>query len=192
MESCSEALALCKDQDAELTPPLLELQGLRNIKEAADIVAKATSASSTAPLETEDPALMQFADMLVWETPQCDPDPGQIVTLRKYIPVDLMQVYTAFLLFLLLLTIFIYRLQIPEKVSTLSDAIKAIRMCNRLCTLIENQNHCIKNDKFIIAAMIEHVFIQVGLTNNNHVRIWFDMSEFVVVQNFGFIDCTSA
>jgi hypothetical protein len=34
-------------------------------------------------------------------------------------------------------------------------------MCDRICTLLENQSHCIKNDKFIIAAAIEHLFTQV-------------------------------
>ena len=35
-------------------------------------------------------------------------------------------------------------------------------MCDKICTLLENQTHCIKNDKFLIAALIEHVFTQVG------------------------------
>ena len=37
----------------------------------------------------------------------------------------------------------------------------AIRMCDRLCTLIENQSHCIKNYKFLMLSIIEHVFTQV-------------------------------
>lgn len=34
-------------------------------------------------------------------------------------------------------------------------------MCEKLCTLIENQSHCIKNHKFLIVSVIEHVFTQV-------------------------------
>jgi hypothetical protein len=84
---------------------------------------------------------MQFQDMLVWDIENSTPDAGQAVTLRKYIPVDL--------------------LQIPQKATTRDEAVTAIRMCDRLSTLIENQSHCIKNDKFLIAGLIEHVFTQV-------------------------------
>jgi hypothetical protein len=34
-------------------------------------------------------------------------------------------------------------------------------MCDRLCTLVENQSHCVKNYKFLILSIIEHVFTQV-------------------------------
>jgi hypothetical protein len=34
-------------------------------------------------------------------------------------------------------------------------------MCERLCNLISWQHHCIKNDKFLICAVIEHIFVQV-------------------------------
>lgn len=34
-------------------------------------------------------------------------------------------------------------------------------MCDKLCTLAENQSHCIKNHKFLILSIIEHVFTQV-------------------------------
>lgn len=34
-------------------------------------------------------------------------------------------------------------------------------MCDKLVTLIGNQSHCIKNDKFLILSVIEHLFIQV-------------------------------
>ena len=37
----------------------------------------------------------------------------------------------------------------------------AIRICDRLCTLIENQSHCVKKYKFLILSIIEHVFNQV-------------------------------
>jgi hypothetical protein len=61
--------------------------------------------------------------------------------MQKYVPVDL--------------------LLIPKKASTLEEAVTAIRICDRQCSLIENQSHCIKNKKFLIVAAIEHVFTQV-------------------------------
>jgi hypothetical protein len=61
--------------------------------------------------------------------------------MQKYVPVDL--------------------LLIPKKATTLEQAITAIRVCDRQCSLIENQSHCIKNKKFLIVAAIEHVFTQV-------------------------------
>jgi hypothetical protein len=61
--------------------------------------------------------------------------------MQKYVPVDL--------------------LLIPKKATTLEEAITAIRICDRQCSLIENQSHCIKNKKFLIVAAIEHVFTQV-------------------------------
>ena len=30
-------------------------------------------------------------------------------------------------------------------------------MCDRLCTLVENQEHCVKNGKFLIVSCIEHI-----------------------------------
>lgn len=66
---------------------------------------------------------------------------GQSVAMQKYVPVDL--------------------LLIPKKASTLEEAVTAIRICDRQCSLIENQAHCIKNKKFLIVTAIEHVFTQV-------------------------------
>lgn len=52
----SASLEYCKDDNVD-TPPLLDLTGT----------------SSTDP---EDPALMQFENLLAWDVPHCDPDPG--------------------------------------------------------------------------------------------------------------------
>ena len=52
-------------------------------------------------------------------------------------------------------------LQIPKKASDRREAVEALRYCDQLCTLIDNQPHCIKNDKFVIVSVIEHVFTQV-------------------------------
>lgn len=51
--------------------------------------------------------------------------------------------------------------QIPKKATTREEAVTAIRLCDRLCSLLDNQPHCVKNDKFLIVATIEHVFTQV-------------------------------
>jgi len=52
-------------------------------------------------------------------------------------------------------------LQIPEKATTRALAVDAIRLCDRQCTLLFNQSHCIKNAKHLVASLIEHVFTQV-------------------------------
>jgi hypothetical protein len=121
VESVNESLSFCRGDSFEL-PPEIDLSGPKTDK-------------------SDDPALVQFQDLMAWDVPMSDPDPGQAVALGKYIPVDL--------------------LQIPKKASTRSEAISAIRLCDRLSTLIDNQAHCIKNTKFLIAALIEHVFSQV-------------------------------
>jgi thiol-disulfide isomerase/thioredoxin len=121
VEDATESVNICKLNETELPPQL-------------DLRAPQTDS-------VDDPALMQFRNMLAWDSPPNDPDPGQQVALQKYVPVDL--------------------LQIPAKATTRRDAIEAIRRTDRLCTLLDNQKHCIKNDKFIIAALIEHVFTQV-------------------------------
>ena len=42
--------------------------------------------------DPNDPGLTQFKNMLAWDVASGEPDPGQAVSLRKYIPVDLLQV----------------------------------------------------------------------------------------------------
>jgi hypothetical protein len=121
VQDVSASLEYCKDDSVD-APPILELTG-------------------TTSSDPEDPALTQFRHMLAWDIAGSDPDPGQAVSLQKYIPIDF--------------------LQIPQKASTRKEAITAIRMCDRICTLIENQSHCIKNDKFLILSVIEHLFTQV-------------------------------
>jgi hypothetical protein len=90
-ESANDALNLCRDcGDDESTPPILELQGLRKLNsELCKIDGECVTDVSSSDL---DPSLMQFSDMLAWSTPENIPDPGQLVTLRKYIPVDMLQV----------------------------------------------------------------------------------------------------
>ena len=102
-----------------------------------DEVALPAKLSLAGEKEQGDQAKMQFRDMLAWEVEGGNPDPGQIVDLTKYVPIDFMQ--------------------LPEKVTTRDEAIYTLRMCDNLCTHMDNQPHCIKNDKFLIAAIIEHV-----------------------------------
>ena len=120
-DDVTASLQFCQDETVA-APPVLELTGAKTE-------------------EDNDPALVQFAHMLAWDVAHTDPDPGQAVSLRKYVPIDF--------------------LQIPQKIMTQEEAITAIRVTDRLCTLIENQSHCIKNDKFLIASLIEHVFVQL-------------------------------
>jgi hypothetical protein len=148
VEDVSAMLAFCEEEDGDL-PPQLDLTGAKETaaKEAESDPSGTTSASAPATATatvsdpTPDPAYMQFRDMLLWDVEANTPDAGQAVTLRPYIPVDF--------------------LQIPQKASTRDEAVTAIRVCDRLCTLVENQAHCIKNDQFLVAALIEHVFTQV-------------------------------
>lgn len=66
---------------------------------------------------------------------------GAPIVLPKYISID--------------------TLQIPVKVLNLDDAVAAIRYCDRLCTLISVQAHCIKNRALLKVSLIEHTFASV-------------------------------
>jgi uncharacterized membrane protein YgcG len=159
VDELNAALDSCADEEVEL-PSVLALGGPEEREVWAEKRAKAraegsgsggvaaaaeagTDAASAAPpaVSGDDPSLMQFEDMLGWDVEINDPDPGQAVTLRKYVPVDM--------------------LQVPVKVATREEAVEAIRQCDRLCTLLDHQPHCVKNDKYLIAALIEHVFTHV-------------------------------
>jgi len=111
-------LKACADDSLDL-PELLDLGGEERDAEAA---------------------FMQFKSMLAWDAEPNVPDPGQVASLHRYMPID--------------------ALQIPAKASTRDEAVSALRHADRLCTLLDNQSHCIKNDKFIIAALLEHTFTQ--------------------------------
>jgi hypothetical protein len=66
---------------------------------------------------------------------------GPPIVLPKYVPIDM--------------------LQIPIRVLTLDDAIASIRYCDRLCTLISVQTHCVKNRPLLKVSLIEHTFTAV-------------------------------
>eukprot|EP00957_Ditylum_brightwellii_P201357 15325273-Ditylum_brightwellii.AAC.1 len=91
--------------------------------------------------DNPDPALVQFRDSLAWEVNPNTPDPGQKVDLQKYVPIDM--------------------LQIPKCCLTRNDCVIALRHANRLCDLLDDQDHCIKNNKMMIASLLEHLFTHV-------------------------------
>ncbi len=72
VEATDKSLEFCKNHESDLPPPL-DLNGPKTE-------------------DPNDPALTQFKDLLAWDVAVSDPDPGQEVALRKYIPVDLLQV----------------------------------------------------------------------------------------------------
>ena len=123
ISSAKECLSLFADGAMTELPPELSLHRAKN------------------PSDANDPDVVQFRDLLSWEGHITDPDPGQSISLKKYIPINL--------------------LQIPQKATTRRQAIEAIRRLDRLCTLIDNQSHCIKNDKLLIVTLIEHVFTHI-------------------------------
>jgi hypothetical protein len=119
--------------DAVVPPPVLHLTG----PESGEQKAGCTDAAEG----DYDPAFVQSYDMLCPEVEQVPPDPGQAIPTPPYMAVDLTQV--------------------PRRVYTRDEAIDALRLCDRLCTLIENQKHCIKNRKFLIASFIQNVLTTV-------------------------------
>ena len=78
---------------------------------------------------------------IAWDDENDSIDPGQTVALQKFVPADM--------------------LQIPARVNTRDEAVSALRLCDRLCTLLDNQDHCVKNTKFLITSLIEHVLVHV-------------------------------
>ena len=66
---------------------------------------------------------------------------GPPIVLPQYVPIDM--------------------LQIPLTIRSLGDIVEAIRYCDRLCTLISVQHHCVKNRSFLKLSLIEHTFVKV-------------------------------
>lgn len=140
VDAVREQLASCADKDREESlPARINLAGPAD--PAQEVAASAGAGTDAGADDKVEPALMQFRDMLAWDTEDNTPDPGQLVFLRKYVPLDM--------------------LQIPEKAHTRAHAVRAIRLADRLSTLMDNQKHCVKNSKFLIFALIQHVFTHV-------------------------------
>jgi hypothetical protein len=113
------------------SPPILSLTG----PQGGEQTVGCTDADADA--DSDDPTLVQSYDLLAPEIEQSPPDPGQAIPSSPYMAVDLTQV--------------------PRRVYTRDEAVDALRTCDRLCTLMENQQHCIKNRKFLIVSFIQHV-----------------------------------
>jgi hypothetical protein len=72
VQDADETLSMCKVDETEL-PATLDLRGPQSN-------------------DPKDPANIQFRNLLSWDVPFNEPDPGQQVALQKYVPVDLLQV----------------------------------------------------------------------------------------------------
>ena len=66
---------------------------------------------------------------------------GSPLFIPRYVPID----------FLL----------VPKRVTKFEEALAAIRYCDKLCTLISVQPHCVKNAAFLKVALIESVFVHI-------------------------------
>ena len=78
---------------------------------------------------------------VAWHHEVDSADPGQAVALQKFVPIDV--------------------LQIPSRVESRDDAVRALRLCDRLCTLMDNQDHSVKNRHYLIMSLIEHVMVHI-------------------------------
>eukprot|EP00808_Paulinella_micropora_P023950 g6088.t1 len=151
LRQLSYATVKLADKLAVSTEPAMtttELSRVRGIVQ--EIEAQLSSCADTelnlpAPLELDrdvnDPIQPQSTNSLAWEVEQQTPDPGQATFLRRYTPVDL--------------------LQIPQRATTREQAFRALRWCDRLCSLMANQSHVVKNHQFLVMSIIEHVATQV-------------------------------
>uniref|UniRef100_A0A6S8D826 ubiquitinyl hydrolase 1 n=1 Tax=Aureoumbra lagunensis TaxID=44058 RepID=A0A6S8D826_9STRA len=126
------------DEDArfeDVAPEAARRIAERLLSELED-VPEPRDAAAAGPLDLTSIKSCQFRDALAWRVEAGEPDPGQAVLLRKYLAID--------------------ALQIPSIATTRDEAIAAIRHCDRICSLIDNQPHAIKNDKLLILALIQH------------------------------------
>ena len=97
------------------------------------------SAPAALDLDKRDAAWVGNA--LAYEVEDSDPNPGQVVPLQKFVAVDL--------------------LAIPQVVHSRNEAVSVLRVCDKLCTLLDNQQHTVKNTKHLTLSLIEHVFVHV-------------------------------
>jgi hypothetical protein len=94
-----------------------------------------------APLDLDARDATSVGSAMAYDVERGDPNPGQIVALQKFVPMDM--------------------LQIPTRVETRSQAVSALRHCDKLCTLLDNQHHNVKNTKHLTLSLIQHVLVQV-------------------------------
>jgi hypothetical protein len=123
---------MCEDADLSASPPALSLED--------PMTRNAALTSSNITEVISDQVRHPFLDRL-----RRDDDinglAGAPIVLPRYVPVD----------FFL----------IPKVATTLEEAVEAVRYCDRLCTLISVQGHCVKNRSHHKLALIEHTFTHV-------------------------------
>jgi hypothetical protein len=90
-------------------------------------------------LDARDSSWTGYA--LAYDVEYSEPNPGQVVALQKFVPIDM--------------------LQIPSRVNSRSDAVNSLRLCDKLCTLLDNQTHNVKNTKHLVLSLIENTFVHV-------------------------------
>jgi hypothetical protein len=126
------AAMICEDADMSASPPPLVLE---------DKMTEVAAATSTNIGEAiADQVRHPFLERLRRED-DVNGLAGAPIVLPRYVPVDY---------FLL-----------PKVATNLEEAIESIRFCDRLCTLISVQGHCVKNRAHHKVALIEHTFTHV-------------------------------
>jgi hypothetical protein len=106
IQDSEKMLVACDISEHELPPPL-DLIGAEDIKVVSVVATKSRSSHQLsqhssrhmnaetvgdAQMGREQDHLTQFMHSLCWQTPHMEPDAGQQTQLRKYLPVDLLQV----------------------------------------------------------------------------------------------------
>ena len=80
------------DSASSYTATTTDPTPIEDNERAAAAAAAALSTTNKKILDKSDPANMQFCDHWCWEVEDNAADPGQTVTLRKYDPIDVLQV----------------------------------------------------------------------------------------------------
>lgn len=119
----------------EVTPEAARRLAERLLAELDDVPA-ARDAAAAGVLDLNATMPTQWRDALAWRVDPAGADPGQAVMLRKYVAID--------------------ALQVTEMATTRTEAIAALRHCDRVCSLLDNQPHAVKNDKLLIIALVQH------------------------------------
>ena len=119
------------------------------LEKVRELVFKCKSELETA--ESEHAALLPKLDLrldagwsghaIAWNDEADNADPGQAIDLQKFVPIDM--------------------LQIPTRVQTREDAVRALRLCDRLCSLMDNQDHCVKNRHFLMMSFIHYIMVHI-------------------------------
>ncbi|KAJ8602501.1 hypothetical protein CTAYLR_001253 [Chrysophaeum taylorii] len=151
-EAAAAAAAKGKDEEArfdEVAPEAARRLAERLLSELDDVPPSRDAAAAGA-LDLASTIPTQWRDALAWRVDPSEPDPGQAVLLRKYVAID--------------------TLQVPVVAKTRTEAIAALRHCDRICSLLDNQPHAVKNDKLLIIALVQHTLTCVIPTPRPRAR----------------------